>query len=52
VRIAFLFQSNDRVASDVDGKTYTVLNESYGPKSDRRMRRVFITTVGLRNRLP
>jgi type IV pilus assembly protein PilW len=52
VRIAFVFQSNDRVASDVDAKTYTVLNESYGPKSDRRMRRVFTTTIGLRNRLP
>ena len=51
VRIAMVFSSNDSVASALDTKTYTVLNTTYDPVDDRRLRRVYTTTVTLRNRV-
>jgi type IV pilus assembly protein PilW len=50
VRIAALFESNDAAASANDGKTYALLDASYGPINDRRMRRIYTTTITLRNR--
>ena len=50
VRIAFLFTTDDYVATTADTRTYTLLNQSYNPTDDRRVRRLYTTTVTLRNR--
>jgi type IV pilus assembly protein PilW len=50
VRIAILFTTDDNVATALDARTYTLLNETYNPVDDRRVRRAYTTTVTLRNR--
>jgi type IV pilus assembly protein PilW len=52
LRIAVLVRSDDFIKSaDDTATTYTLLDKTDGPFNDRRLRRVFITTVALRNRL-
>jgi len=49
-RIALLLRSVDEVAPNVDRRAdYVVGNETLGPFNDRRRRRVFTTTVFMRN---
>ncbi|MSQ50455.1 MAG: prepilin-type N-terminal cleavage/methylation domain-containing protein [Betaproteobacteria bacterium] len=51
VRIALLFSSDDFVRSSVDTGTYTLLTTVVDPVNDRRLRRVYTTTITLRNRI-
>jgi type IV pilus assembly protein PilW len=52
VRIALLLTTNDFIATAVDSNTYTLLDATYDPVDDRRVRRVYTTTIALRNRAP
>jgi len=49
-RIGILFASNDFVASALDTSSHSVLDASTAAPNDRRLRRVYTTTVTLRNR--
>lgn len=49
VRIALLLRSVEETGTDVDNRQYTVGTENLGPFNDRRRRRVFGTTVLMRN---
>jgi type IV pilus assembly protein PilW len=55
VNIAVLVRTVDETGTDVDAQTYTLLGPStsggavVGPFNDRRLRRVFTTTITLRN---
>ncbi|MCC7411008.1 MAG: PilW family protein [Gammaproteobacteria bacterium] len=48
-RVVLLLRSPDTAGTDVDDRTYTVGTEVVGPFNDRRRRRVFGTTVLMRN---
>jgi type IV pilus assembly protein PilW len=52
VRIAIVTRSPDEYGTDVDNDTYVVDETIFNPVDDRRLRQVFITTTGIRNRLP
>ncbi len=49
MRVAILLSSSESVSPDTASRTYTVLDQSYGPYNDSRLRRVYTTTVQLRN---
>ena len=50
VRVAMLLRSVDEYGSDVDTSSYSLLGETIDPPDDRRRRRVFTSTVDIRNR--
>lgn len=50
VRVSMLIRSVEEYGGDTDGATYQLLGNSVGPFNDRRRRRVFTTTVDVRNR--
>jgi len=50
VRIALLARTVDEYGRDVDTNTYQLNDVNFDPVDDRRKRRVFTTTVVLRNR--
>ena len=56
VRVALMFTTpNDFVKGAVDNRTYEMFSDGVsvlGPYPDRRVRRVVVTTVNLRNRTP
>jgi type IV pilus assembly protein PilW len=52
VRLALLLSTNDFIATTLDTNTYTLLDAAYDPVDDRRVRRVYATTITLRNRAP
>jgi type IV pilus assembly protein PilW len=52
VRIALVTRSPDEYGTDVDADTYVVDETVFDPVDDRRVRQVFVTTAGIRNRLP
>lgn len=52
VRVALVTRSPDEYGTDVDNDTYVVDETIFNPVDDRRVRQVFITTNGIRNRLP
>lgn len=53
VRVWMLMRSPTETANAVDATTtYTLAGNAYGPYSDRFVRRVFYTTINLRNRVP
>lgn len=52
VRIAVLLTTNDFIATAFDSNTYTLLDAVYDPVDDRRVRRLYTTTIALRNRAP
>jgi type IV pilus assembly protein PilW len=49
VRIGLLLRTPDSLASTADTATYTVLDSVFDPINDRRLRRIFSTTVRIRN---
>ncbi len=49
VRIGLLVRTPDKAERDVDTKTYVVAGTLIGPMGDRYQRRVFTSTVDLRN---
>jgi type IV pilus assembly protein PilW len=51
VRVALLLRSPDEFLPSEDGTLYTVAGSDIDPVDDRRQRRVFETTIALRNRL-
>lgn len=51
VRIAMLVSSVQEYGTDRDERTYQVLDTEVAPPRDRRLRDVFTTTVGIRNRV-
>ena len=50
IRVAMLMRTPDEVNNQADTGTYTVNGTAYDPVDDRRLRRVFDTTINLRNR--
>ena len=52
VEITLLVRSDDEYGTDVDTFVYNVGGTQFNPVDDRRLRQVFSTTVGIRNRLP
>lgn len=51
LRVGFMFRSEQTIRSSIDERTYQILDESFGPMNDRRMRNLYTTTISLRNRL-
>lgn len=51
VRIALLVRSPDEFAEDTDTRSYVLAGTTINPVDDRRQRRVFETTIALRNRM-
>jgi type IV pilus assembly protein PilW len=51
VRIAMLVSSVQEYGNDRDERTYRLLDTEVPPPRDRRLRDVFTTTVGIRNRV-
>lgn len=49
MRISILISSTESVSPDTAARTYAVLDQQYGPFNDSRLRRVYTTTVQLRN---
>lgn len=52
VRVALLVRSQGQVAASVNTNTYDLLGTVVDPVDDRRLRRVYISTITLRNRAP
>ncbi len=49
VRVAALLRSDEEVTNDPDTQVYQVLDQTFGPAGDRRIRKLFTTTIALRN---
>lgn len=49
MRISILLSGTESVSPDTAARVYTVLDRQYGPYNDNRLRRVYTTTVQLRN---
>lgn len=52
VRVGLLMRSPEEYGTEIDDGTYNVNGTTFDPADDRRIRQVFTTTIGLRNRLP
>lgn len=52
VEISLLVRAPDEYGTDIDTAAYNLNRSIYAPVDDRRLRQVFSTTVGIRNRLP
>jgi type IV pilus assembly protein PilW len=52
VRVGLLMRSPEEYGTEIDDATYDVNGTTFDPVDDRRIRQVFTTTIGLRNRLP
>ncbi len=52
VRIALLVRTAEESGSDFDTKTYSLAGIPFGPINDRRQRRVFTSTIQIRNPIP
>jgi hypothetical protein len=50
--LELLARASDEYGSDVDTAVYTLVDTQFNPADDRRLRQVFSTTIGVRNRLP
>jgi type IV pilus assembly protein PilW len=52
MRVSLLLRTlDDNLIGVTDTGTYPLLDETVDPVDDRRLRRVFTTTINLRNRL-
>ena len=52
IEVTILARSADEYGTEVDTVVYNVGGMQFDPVDDRRLRQVFSTTVGVRNRLP
>ncbi|HET6628786.1 MAG TPA: PilW family protein [Woeseiaceae bacterium] len=52
VEINLLARAGEEYGTDTDTAVYTLGSTTFDPVDDRRLRQVFSTTVGVRNRLP
>ena len=50
--ITLLARADDEYGTETDTGVYTLIDTQFNPVDDRRLRQVFSTSVGLRNRLP
>ena len=50
--ITLLARSDDEYGTETDTAVYTLVDTQFDPVDDRRLRQVFSTSVGIRNRLP
>ncbi|MCP5093356.1 MAG: hypothetical protein GY949_20800 [Gammaproteobacteria bacterium] len=50
--ITLLARADDEYGTDVDSVVYNLVDTQFDPVDDRRLRQVFSTSVGVRNRLP
>lgn len=50
--VTLLARGADEYGSDIDSATYNLGGVQFNPVDDRRLRQVFSTTIGVRNRLP
>ena len=50
--ITLLARAGEEYGSDTDTVVYTLGGTTFNPVDDRRLRQVFSTTIGVRNRLP
>jgi type IV pilus assembly protein PilW len=50
--ITLLARADDEYGTETDTGVYTLIDTQFNPVNDRRLRQVFSTSVGLRNRLP
>ncbi len=50
IRIALLIRTPEEIGGDPDTATYDLLGTVFDPADDRRMRRIYTTTIKLRNR--
>lgn len=50
--ITLLARSDAEYGAEIDTVTYNLVDTQFNPVDDRRLRQVFTTSVGLRNRLP
>jgi hypothetical protein len=52
LRVALLLRAEGPSLPDDDTATYGLAGTTIDPVNDRRQRRVFVSTISLRNRLP
>lgn len=52
VEVTLLGRASEEYGTDVDTTVYNLSGTQFNPVDDRRLRQVFSTTVGVRNRLP
>lgn len=52
VEMSLVSRASDEYGTEVDTGTYDLMGLQFDPVDDRRLRQVFSTTVGIRNRLP
>ncbi len=52
MEVTLLVRSTDEYGTEVDTFVYNIGGTQFDPVDDRRLRQVFSTTVGIRNRLP
>lgn len=50
--VTLLARAADEYGSDIDSANYNLAGVQFNPVDDRRLRQVFSTTIGVRNRLP
>jgi type IV pilus assembly protein PilW len=50
--VTLLARADDEYGTETDSVVYTLVDTQFNPVDDRRLRQVFSTSVGLRNRLP
>jgi type IV pilus assembly protein PilW len=51
LRINLIFRTNRTIANGPDTNTYTLSDQTYGPFTDKRIRRNLVITASIRNRL-
>ena len=52
LEVTLLARANEEYGSETDTVVYTLGGTTFNPVDDRRLRQVFSTTIGVRNRLP
>ena len=52
VEISLLARSDEEYGAEIDSVVYDLADTQFDPVNDRRLRQVFSTSVGVRNRLP
>lgn len=52
LEVTLLARSADEYGQEIDTFTYNLAGTQFNPIDDRRLRQVFSSTVGIRNRLP
>ncbi len=51
IQVSFLIRSENNADLETDDQTYDLVSTTIDPVDDNRLRRVFTTTVGIRNRI-